>query len=1617
MVLLRTFGPRILSILVLTSFMGNTQAIGQKPTIRLFQVDYQQELQWKALRSNRNVRILNYDPIQYQFLKQQKLTSFNLLLPGLEGDDIEVELVENKVLSEDFVLSTDKSRNLSYTPGLYYSGKIKGQDHSLVVISLFENEVMGMITPPGRSNLVIGNSPVLRRNSFILFDDGQVDAPAFACYSSELPNWTKDLNTVQGGFRQQQSAAGCIKVYLECGLSVNEGKGGVSGASNFVTSLFNAVSTLYSREGLNTNISEIKIWTTQEPYGGSADRALEDFGAALAGNFNGNLAHFLRLKTGTFSGLAWLDVLCRTNRYAYSEISSSFSAFPTYSWTVDVITHEMGHNLGSPHTQSCTWPGGPIDNCASPEGTCAPGPVPTEGGTIMSYCHQITNIGINFNNGFGPLPGNRIRDRYNNATCLTDCNSSGEVVASPDLVISSVSANPAELSAKAPSSTVTFNTSNIGNSAAVASSSTAYFSIDNSLSSNDQTITNVNIAALNAGTATANNISFSLPSGTSPGNYYIIVCADHSNTVQESSEANNCRSVLLTVIQALAGPPIPDPPNPVFLPDLILSVTSTVPQLMPPGFALNIQGQVTNQGPGKAEASKVGIVLSTDGIYSDNDILLSTTNIPSLDLQVINNFNSPVTMPLGLPSENYQLIVCADMGNVITETDDGNNCKNFAINIHSDKPDLIPKDLQINPVPAPSGSPFNVVFTNLNQGAINSNPFWTGIYLSKNNKTRDADDLLLGQLITDRGLSAFQSRVDQFSISTLISPGNFTILVCSDDRNEVAESDETNNCSPATITISAPLPDLIIQKFLTPSEFYLGDTQTLRLIIRNEGYLKSGICKAKLSISTTPSASNNSAVIAGINLPSIGVNESFETTVKVLINETKWLGRPYFILCADSEYGVKESNESNNCRENQTFIREPLPDLKLITKSVLTEPIASGSSFQFPFILVNSGRKLAQGIESEIYISEKSLIKTSIAVSLYLDTLPLINPGDTINKALSLELPPQLTAGTYYLNICTDYKLKIKEESETNNCLSYKLQIRNLYADIVLDEFELMQETLYSSLPTTIQIGLFNPGEIAFQDIDVVLFAAANKDTSVMGTLEVSSLDPGQHWDTSFIVNLPSTIENQQVHFWVYGDPGNKIPEVNEENNFAELTKMVFEPLVDLDLLNLSIIDSSFYSGGPLPVNLTILNKGLVQSPEFTVSVWLIESVENKIHPDTVLTLSFDHLSMPPGKVDSIQSMLNLPQAIRSGPYQIFGMVDPLKNIKESDESNNDISAPVAIIQRLPDIQALDFQVPESLDRYQDLTGSLQVFNSGDWDMPALLDTVYLSVDSVRSTDDAIAGIINLSSLSPGQTTTVNLNWRIPDLASTGTQYLLLTLDAQDQFSEQLKSNNSIIKQVSIPFKKADLQLTGLQLAKSIIFPGDTLLITNFIENIGESNTNSFEVVQFIKKHPLDSSVIYRFPSTRIADGIKPGQDKELTSQVWLPDSLSATTYYLISCLDLAGEIDELRKDNNCAQLIVTVHSKQGISTGLKQDLLFAHLKAFPNPVAQILHLSGTLNQSQNQMGFTVRDYTGRILLHQRLQSGIHFNFQVDLSNLPSGLYCFDLRAPGGIWKQTFIKL
>ncbi|MDQ3142775.1 MAG: M12 family metallo-peptidase [Bacteroidota bacterium] len=397
--------------------------------------------------------VIEFNQVTYQKILFEKPDFVQIAIPGSDRNDILLDLIKVDLKAEGFKVTTSKSNGQPVETGeaVYYRGIIHNELGSIAAISLFENQVYGMISIDG-VNTVIQPLPS-KTGEFIIYQDKDilVDIP-FNC-QVEDPGVGGDDDDPNPQF----AVGDCIRVYLECDYALNQNKGGVNNTVAWITSVFNNVSTLYSNESINTTISEVFVWTTLDTYSRSdAYLALTQF-RNLRGTFNGDLAHLAALGGTNIGGVAWLDVLCSSYKYAYSNITSTYANVPTYSWTVEVLTHEMGHNIGSNHTQWCGWTGGAIDNCYTPEGTCSPGPAPTNGGTIMSYCH-LTQYGINFNNGFGSLPGTKIRNEVAAATCLgRSCSGDGGCPVPTGLAASNITQTTATLSWAAAAGAVSYD--------------------------------------------------------------------------------------------------------------------------------------------------------------------------------------------------------------------------------------------------------------------------------------------------------------------------------------------------------------------------------------------------------------------------------------------------------------------------------------------------------------------------------------------------------------------------------------------------------------------------------------------------------------------------------------------------------------------------------------------------------------------------------------------------------------------------------------------------------------------------------------------------------------------------------------------------------------------------------------------------------------------------------------------------------------------------------------------------------------------------------------------------------------------------------------------------------
>ncbi len=184
----------------------------------------------------------------------------------------------------------------------------------------------------------------------------------------------------------------------------------VTNVTNYIATLVASVNVIYERDldlRLLVGTTFLRVSTTPDPWSqagtGNADSAklseFSNYWSANEGGVTRALAALLSGKQGganSASGIAWLTSLCNTT-YGYS--FNQLFKINYLSGDTLILGHEIGHNLGSPHTHC--YPAPRPDQCYGSEtgsncysgATSCPGVLVINGvtsnGTLMSYCHLL----------------------------------------------------------------------------------------------------------------------------------------------------------------------------------------------------------------------------------------------------------------------------------------------------------------------------------------------------------------------------------------------------------------------------------------------------------------------------------------------------------------------------------------------------------------------------------------------------------------------------------------------------------------------------------------------------------------------------------------------------------------------------------------------------------------------------------------------------------------------------------------------------------------------------------------------------------------------------------------------------------------------------------------------------------------------------------------------------------------------------------------------------------------------------------------------------------------------------------------------------------------------------
>lgn len=392
-----------------------------------------------ALRKD---RVLLLDPSVSNRLVQERQRELDLVLPSQDGGETTVALKRHDILLPGMeiqgVSSNGSVRTLSSRDVVVYRGTLPGDDRSLISLVVTPGEVAGSIETAEMRTL-IGRSTT---GAISTREHRVVTMPAQpmrggACHTGDrigasLQNILNRGVEAEQGKHDKVQADGdtlTIEVALEGDyLLYNFFNRDLSRSSAYLLQLLSLTSQIYERDlGVRVVVTNVRIWeSADDPYTDDVnvfnllDELVNHYESTMS-SLARDIVVFVTARGGQGGIARTIGGICGAREsYCAADIAGDIANIATYSWDAGLIPHEMGHVCGAVHTQSCFWPGGPLDSCITSEsGPCVTGDMTRPRiGTIMSYCHQRRQDGGGIALEFHPRHRQVLRSYLQAASCV-----------------------------------------------------------------------------------------------------------------------------------------------------------------------------------------------------------------------------------------------------------------------------------------------------------------------------------------------------------------------------------------------------------------------------------------------------------------------------------------------------------------------------------------------------------------------------------------------------------------------------------------------------------------------------------------------------------------------------------------------------------------------------------------------------------------------------------------------------------------------------------------------------------------------------------------------------------------------------------------------------------------------------------------------------------------------------------------------------------------------------------------------------------------------------------------------------------------------------------------------
>jgi subtilase family serine protease len=232
-------------------------------------------------------------------------------------------------------------------------------------------------------------------------------------------------------------------------------------------------------------------------------------------------------------------------------------------------------------------------------------------------------------------------------------------------------------------------------------------------------------------------------------------------------------------------------------------------------------------------------------------------------------------------------------------------------------------------------------------------------------------------------------------------------------------------------------PDLVATSVSNPPATMLpGGRFTVSDGVLNQGNEGAADSTARYYLSLVPGKTGGSTLLTGsrtVGSLEAGASSDGSKTVTVPISTA--LGTYYLLACADDRARVTEIDEANNCAVAATQVTVGRPDLVVTAVSDPPGAAARGSSFSVTETVANQSALDAGASTTRYYFSLNHQREAGDRLLMGTRAVPALDAGESSPATpVTVTIPANMAAGTYFLLACADDMRQVMEGSETNHC-------------------------------------------------------------------------------------------------------------------------------------------------------------------------------------------------------------------------------------------------------------------------------------------------------------------------------------------------------------------------------------------------------------------------------------------------------------------------------------------------------------------------------------------------------------------------------------------------------